>query len=243
MNPNTEIENRHLASYLTLRKGIGYLGTALPFILGFGGLLLANPGLRSSVSAYYHTGLGDVFVGTICVIGIFLFAYKGYEPKDDRAGDFACFCAIGLALFYTFPDMGDTSRGIGLTVSPATAETIEKIIAGTHLVFAASFFLTLAYFSICLFTKSEGEKTPKKRQRNLVYRACGYVMLLALAFIALEFLIQYLELLPEATLRMIESLDPRFWLESIAMLAFGVSWWVKGEAILRDETGPSHPAE
>ena len=101
--------------------------------------------------------------------------------------------------------------------------------------FAAGFFLTLAYFSLYLFTKSDREKTPKKRQRNRVYRACGYVMLLALALIALEVSIQYLELLPDAALRMIENLDPRFWLESIAMLAFGVSWWVKGEAILRDE--------
>ncbi len=235
MNHNTDIENRHLASYLTLRKGIGFLGLALPFILGFGGMLLSEPGLRSSISAYYHTGLGDVFVGTICVIGIFLFAYKGYEPKDDRAGDFASFCAIGLALFYTFPDMGDPSRGIGLTLSPATADILEKI-AAAHFVFAAGFFLTLAYFSICLFTKSDREITPKKRQRNQVYKACGYVMLLALALIALEVLIQILELLPEATLRMIASLDPRFWLESIAMLAFGLSWWVKGEAILTDET-------
>lgn len=235
MNHNTEIENRHLVSYLTLRKGIGYLGLALPFILGLGGMLLANPGLRSSVSAYYHTGLGDVFVGTICVIGIFLFAYKGYEPKDDRAGDFACFCAIGLALFYTIPDMGDPSRGIGLTVSPETAEIWEKIIAGAHAVFAAGFFLTLAYFSIGLFTKSEGEKTPKKRQRDLVYKACGYIILGAIALIALGGLIQKLELLPEDILSTIASLDPVFWLESIAIVAFGVSWSVKGEAILRDE--------
>ncbi len=236
MNHISDIENRHLASYLTLRKGIGYLGWALPFILGLGGMLLAEPGIRSSVSAYYHTGLGDVFVGTICVIGIFLFSYKGYEPKDDRAGDFACFCAVGLALFPTFPDMGDPSRGIGLALSPATAGLFERIIAGAHFVFAAGFFLTLAYFSICLFTKSEGEKTPKKRQRNCIYKACGYVMLVALALIALEVSIQYLELLPEATLSGIASLHPRFWLESIAMLAFGVSWWVKGEAILKDET-------
>ncbi len=102
--------------------------------------------------------------------------------------------------------------------------------------FAAGFFLTLAYFSIRLFTKSDRKKTRQKRQRNCVYRTCGYVMLLAMALIALEFLIQKLELLPEATLRAIEGLDPRFWLESIATVAFGVSWSVKGEAILRDET-------
>jgi hypothetical protein len=237
MNHKTGIENRHLASYLTLRKGIGYLGWALPFILGFGGMLLAAPGIRSSVSAYYHTGLGDVFVGTICVIGIFLFAYKGYEPRDDRAGDFACFCAIGLALFPTLPDMGDTSRGILLTVSPGTAD-ILTYIKRAHFVFAAGFFLTLAYFSICLFTKSDREKKPtrKKLQRNFIYRACGYVILLAIAIIALGALIFYLKLLPDSTGCMIKSLDPLFWLESVAVLAFSVSWLVKGEAILKDET-------
>ncbi len=232
MNDISVIGNRHLASYLTLRKGIGYLGMALPFILGFGGMLLPEPGIRSSISAYYHTGMGDVFVGVICAIGIFLFAYKGYEAKDDRAGDFACFCAIGLALFSTIPDIGDPSRGIGLTLSLATPDILKKISADAHVVFAAGFFLTLAYFSLCLFTKSDREKTRKKLRRNFVYRACGYVMLLALALIALE----HLELLPDAILRMIESLDPRFWLESIAIVAFGVSWFVKGEAILKDET-------
>ncbi len=236
MNHISVIGNRHLASYLTLRKGIGCLGMALPFILGFGGMLLPEPGIRSSISAYYHTGLGDVFVGTICAIGIFLFAYKGYEPKDDRAGNFACFCALGLALFSTFPDIGDPSRGIGLTLSLATPDISEKISAGAHLVFAAGFFLTLAYFSLFLFTKSDGEKTRKKLQRNFVYKACGYVILLAIALIGLVGLILYLELLPEPTVRMVMSLDPLFWLESIAIVAFGVSWFVKGEAILKDET-------
>ena len=30
-------------------------------------------------------------------------------------------------------------------------------------------------------------------------------------------------------------LNPVFWLESLAIVAFGVSWFVKGEAILKDE--------
>jgi hypothetical protein len=33
----------------------------------------------------------------------------------------------------------------------------------------------------------------------------------------------------------IAALDPVFWLESIAVFAFGVSWFVKGEGILEDE--------
>ncbi len=235
MNHTSDIGSRHVASYLTMRKAIGCLGMALPFILAIGGMLLHGPGIRRSISAYYHTGMGDVFVGTICVIGIFLFAYKGYEPEDDRVGDFAFFCAVGLALFPTIPDMGDPSRGIGLTLSIATPD-LENFIAVAHGVFTAGFFLTLAYFSLFLFTKSDREMTRKKRQRNIVYRACGYVILLAIALIVLGGLILYLELLPDATVRMVKSLDPLFWLESIAIVAFGVSWLVKGEAILKDET-------
>ncbi len=239
MNHNSDVGSRQVASYLTLRKAIGCLGMALPFILVFGGMLLNEQengqGIRRSISAYYHTGMGDVFVGTICAIGIFLFSYKGYEPKDDRYGDFAFFCAVGLALFPTIPDIEDSSRGIGLALSFATPD-LEIFIAVAHGVFAAGFFLTLAYFSLFLFTKSDREMTRKKRQRNIVYRACGYVILLAIAFIALGFLILLLKLLPDATVRMVKSLDPLFWLESIAIVAFGVSWLVKGEAILKDET-------
>jgi hypothetical protein len=240
MNQNSDIGNRHLASYLTLRKGIGCLGTALPFILAFGGMLLHGPGIRSSISAYYHTGMGDVFVGIICAIGIFLFSYKGYEPKDDRAGDFACLCAVGLALFPTYPDAVAPSWAACLAHVPNLQEPsgLEKITAGAHGVFAAGFFLTLTYFSLVLFTKSDPKKKPtrKKLQRILVYKACGYVMLLAIALIALGGSILYLGLLPDTTVCMVMSLDPLFWLESIAIVAFGFSWLVKGEAILKDET-------
>jgi uncharacterized membrane protein len=33
----------------------------------------------------------------------------------------------------------------------------------------------------------------------------------------------------------LQALNPVFWLESIAVVAFGVSWLVKGEAILKDK--------
>ena len=38
---------------------------------------------------------------------------------------------------------------------------------------------------------------------------------------------------------MVEQLAPRFWLEAIAIEAFGVSWLTKGEAILKDQETPS----
>ena len=33
----------------------------------------------------------------------------------------------------------------------------------------------------------------------------------------------------------LKAYDPIYWLESIAIVAFGISWLTKGEAILKDE--------
>jgi hypothetical protein len=211
-----EHENPLVISYLTLRKAIGYLGIALPFVLYFGGKLLHGLGMQSSISAYYHTEMGDVFVGTMCSIGVFMAAYKGYEKQDDIAGDLACLFAVGVALFPTAPD------------APSQQ---DKFIGAIHLTSAALFFLTLSFFSLYLFRKTNPDKTPtrQKLNRNKVYRVCGYTMLGALALILAT------KLLPESAAETIQRVKPIFWLEGIAIEAFGVSWMTKGEAILKDE--------
>lgn len=200
-------------SYLTLRKTVGLLGLLFPFILYFGGRLLFNTGLQSSVSTYYYTGMGDVFVGTICIIGFFLYSYRGYEPKDDIAGDLACIFALGTALFPTH----ETAGGSGLT-------------GYIHLGSAALFFIVLIYFSVFLFTKSDPDRppSPRKLHRNRVYRTCGGIMALCILFITLYFL-----LLSSMTASL-EALKPVFWLESTAVAAFGISWLIKGGALLGD---------
>jgi hypothetical protein len=207
-----------VVSYLTLRKAVGILGIALPFVLAFGGMLIDKPGIQSSISSYYHTGMRDIFVGTLCAIAVFLMSYKGYEPKDDRAGVLACIFAVGVALLPTAPDSDPTSR--------------QKLIGHFHLLFAVLFFLTLAYFSLRLFTKTDKTKVPTRRklQRNVVYKACGYTMLAALILIVILAFLQGQAILEVKRLALV------FWLESIAIVAFGISWLTKGEAILKDET-------
>ena len=201
-------------SYLRLRKAVGIIGIALPFVLAFGKILLDGPGIQSSVSSYYYTVMRDVFVGSLCAIAVFLLSYRGYERKDDIAGDLACVFAIGVALFPVAPDMNPTPR--------------DKVVGGLHLLFAASFFLTLAFFSLALFRKTDPTKRPtrKKLQRNVVYTICGYTILACIALIAI------VTLLPSDT--PVKRLAPVFWLESIAVVAFGISWLTKGEAILKD---------
>ena len=215
MNQQAVSNDSLVLSYLGLRKAIGIIGIALPFVLAFGKILLEGPGIQSSISAYYYSGMRDVFVGSLCAIAVFLMSYRGYERVDDIAGDLACVFALGVALFPTTPDVNATSR--------------DKIVGAMHLIFAAGFFLTLAFFSLVLFRKTNPTRKPTraKEQRNLVYTACGYAILACIALIAV---VAFL-----SNDSPIKRLDPVFWLEATAIVAFGLSWLTKGEAILKDD--------
>ncbi len=203
-------------SYLGLRKAVGIIGIALPFVLAFGKIILEGPGIELSISNYYYTGMRDVFVGALCAIAVFLLSYRGYERIDDRAGNLAGICALGTALFPTAPHVDITPQ-----------YTWEGVL---HLSFAAGFFLTLAFFCLVLFRKTDPTKppTPRKLQRNTVYTFCGYTILICLALIAV------LAFVSDAS--PVKAFDPVFWLEALATVAFGISWFVKGEAILKDES-------
>ena len=93
-------------SYAELRRAIGILGTLLPFVLSIAACVIFGTGIHSSLSRYYYTEMGDVFVGTLCAIGVFLYSYKGYPGKglsDNVVGNVAGVSAIGVALFATDP--------------------------------------------------------------------------------------------------------------------------------------------
>jgi hypothetical protein len=202
-------------SYLALRRAVGIIGLALPFVLAVGKVLLQGPGIQSSISSYHYTDMRTVFEGSLCAIGAFLLSTRGYNREDEIAGRLASAFVLGVALLPTTPDVCATSQ--------------DKIIGGIHLSFAALFYLTLAYFSVALFTKTgpENRPTPQKLQRNKVYRVCGYTILMCLLLIGIVKLFSIGDRLGR--------ISPIFWLESIATMSFGVSWLTKGETILKDE--------
>lgn len=200
-------------SYLGLRRAIGTIGFGMPFALLVGKWLLQGAGIEPSISDYYYTKMGDVFVGCLCAIGVFLLTYRGYDRRDDLAGTFACVFALGVALFPTARD---------------GAVGTARLIGTAHYVSAALMFLILAYFCLVLFRSTDPTRpmTPEKRARNRIYAVCGVVILACIAGIAAVKVVG-----PMAALA---RFDPVFWLESIAVLAFGASWLVKGEVILED---------
>jgi len=203
-----------VTSYLNLRKFIGILAISLPFILVIGEAIFFNANtVQPSISDYYYTGMHDVFVGILFTFGVFLFSYKGPEPADDIAGDLACLFAVGVALFPT-------------TQAPEATTLIGYI----HATSASLFFLTLSYFSIVLFTKTNPDQrpTPRKLLRNRVYKICGYSMLACMALVIIYFL------LPDSMQAIVEAYKPVFVLETIMILLFGISWFIKGDGLLKD---------
>ncbi len=183
----------------------------LPFVVAIGHVIAGGNGLEGSISAYYYTHMGNYFVGSLFALGVFFLSYNyktlpNYE-LDNYLSNLASLMAVGVALFPTSSDGAKASGG-------------AKVVAVIHLGFAATLFILLAVFSLFLFTKTDENQpmTAAKRLRNRVYRTCGWIIVTALVLIVLAEIVK-----PSS------SWHTLFWLESVAVVSFGVSWLIKGE--------------
>jgi hypothetical protein len=196
-------------SYLALRKAVGWIGILLPFVLMLGaGLVFGETPVLKTISLYYYSGMRDVFVGSLCAIALFLFFYKGYSKWDDRAGNLAGLFAVGIALFPTVK--GGPQNWVGII----------------HFLCAAIFFLIISGISIFLFTRTKPNPTHRKLTRNKIYIGCGLVMITSLVSILIYFSFCDFDNSQSCFV---------FWAESIALIAFGVSWLTKGGTLFPDK--------
>ncbi|MCC6182611.1 MAG: DUF998 domain-containing protein [Bacteroidia bacterium] len=218
-----EKENKLVLSYLTVRKLIGILGFFLPIILLLVPIILsACCYIQPSISNYYHTIMRDVFVGYMCALSIFLLSYKGYDIVDRVLTFLAGIFGLMLALLPT------TFKVPMLPCNIECSRFIPDLIGTIHLISAGLFLLSLAFMSLFLFTKGESTPTPQKLIRNKIYRISGLIMLACIGLLIIFFA------LPETVTTSLLVLKPVFWLETIAIMAFGVSWLVKGEFLMKD---------
>ncbi len=200
--------HEQIYSYLALRKTVGWIGILLPFTLMLGSSVIFGEEVPLfDISMYYYSGMRDVFVGALCAIGLFLFFYRGYDEWDNRAADIAGFCAFCIAWF------------------PTTKTGPQDWAGKIHFVAAALFFAILAFFSLVLFTRKGTDLTPRKLQRNRIYFMCGLVLLCS-SFSILVYFVFLQNRYPET--RFV------FWAETIALVAFGISWLTKGGTLLPD---------
>jgi hypothetical protein len=81
-SPDSEAA-RYVRSFLAQRLFIGLLGLLLPvLLLGFGYWLDGHPVPRDSLSAYYYSGVGALFVGVLTTVAFFLIAYRLVDVKN-----------------------------------------------------------------------------------------------------------------------------------------------------------------
>jgi len=210
MEKQYDIYQLHIYSYIHLRKAVGWIGILLPFALMVGNALLFNgPIFERSISYYYHTRMGNLLVGALCAVALFMFFYAGYQRVDNLAADVAGVAALGVAWF------------------PTTESGPVDLVGTVHLIAASLFFLALAFFSLVLFRRTTKgvQPTPRKVSRNRVYLVCGIIMLVCLFTILLSMLFRHGE---DSGSFLV------FAAEAVALMAFGFSWLTKGEAILGD---------
>jgi len=220
MTPEPPLDNEYIISYYTLRKAIGWLGLLMPIIVRWGAKLLEKIPSHDSISAYYYTSMRDVFVGVLAATGVFLFCYRGPDKKDNFWTNVAGLCAVGIALFPTDPIYHERISS-QYAISSVDCYSNHGPL-GFHIYVVAAFFLIISYLTIFRFRKpSQPYITKQKLTRNKIYVICGIVMVaMLIAIVALKAINKDL---------------PIFWPETIAIVAFGIAWLVKGQTILKDK--------
>ena len=231
MNTETQQENTKdlVQSYLQVRQFLGYVALLLPFTLVFIGLA-SGDGIEPSISDTYFTSAGDFFVGALCAIGIFLWAYKGYELLEhEKVADWviARLAAIGALGVAFVPTLGVITDPLPLAHRLFTAEVARVI----HYGFATMFFVCLAIFCLVLFPRTDAteEMSEGKIYRNKIYRWCGGVLVVVIVLMG-AYGWYFKNLAPEEQ-ELWKGSSWIFLLESIGVIAFAISWLAKGRSL------------
>jgi uncharacterized membrane protein len=186
-----------------MRITIGIIAIALPFVLALGGYLLFALPLQISFSIYYYTPMQDIFVGMLCMLGILLIIdqYRGH---------------------FSLPSIIAGTLAITVALLPTSEDNFAKpsIINIIHSLGALCFFIILSLITLRKFTKEVSTPT-----QVYLHKSCGLLILASVAlFIALR-------LSPIETRQALQTYEAIFWLETVATLAFGVSWFAKGYCV------------
>jgi hypothetical protein len=143
-----------LATYFFLRFGMAAVAFAFPLLLWLGGKTLMGIPIQTSMSAYYHTDMRDVFVGVLCAVGFSLLYYKGFSRSEDWALNAGGIFALGIAVFPINPTplfaCNSPCDARCLAFSDTLDRTFRPLIAsGLHGPCAFAFFFAIAY--VCAF--------------------------------------------------------------------------------------------
>jgi hypothetical protein len=216
-------------SFTRVRTALGILGMSLPLVLVLGGILdqprmdVDVGRIEPTISDFYHTTYRDIFVGTLCAIGVFLISYRGYRREkgewidDDWLATSAGIGAFGVAFF--------PNEGGGETVTSMTQHLLGAGFTPiVHYLSALVFFSSLAAFCFVKFART------CSMGRRRVYIACGWGIVAALVLTAISVIFK--RFVGGVGRELVLDYNLIFWFEALGIWAFGLSWLTKSKADL-----------
>jgi hypothetical protein len=229
-----------LLSYSGLRISIGIIGLLMPWFVRLGGYLQEKITASGTVSAYYYTGMRDVFVGTLILVGVLLAFYRTPRKRDQYVAVFTGLAAICIGIFPMDPVFPQNIKDDYFMPEDAKLYIQDHYFPhgqlGIHN-YAVTVFFGLGIYLVANSFKnttkySSNEQitmTEQKVKRNRIYRICAFLMLLS--GVGIEVL-SYLN-----GMKRYENLHLAnyiFFPESLAISSFAFAWLVKGQLIYRD---------
>jgi hypothetical protein len=247
--------NQDVRTVQILRLGVGVIGTLLPITLIVGNAIAGDTVIvPSSMSGSYYTSTRNVFVGSLCALGVFLIGYR-HTRRQDIFTWIAGICAVLVALAPTAPAPPPTE--------PAWVNYLHHSAAGV-LIF------TLGVF--CWVVFAEYTQPPPARPASLAGRlrawASSVRAWLRSAWASLRhltrdslFVICGLLVFVSGAFALYTGIWPTSWstgwpslylFEAVAVFSFGTAWIVAGleSAVTINEQlagrverqlGPDHP--
>ena len=160
VEPRPDDEPRYVRSYVFSRFCIGLLGVLLPPLLVFlePALFDGQPFPRGSLSAYYYSGVRELFVGGLWAIGVFLFIYKFLDFSwESLLSSLAGVAAVLVAVFPT------ELPGSGVTPTPFQVKFGESTVTAIHYASAIAFIALLVPI-VLFFARDEGRREHRRWQ-------------------------------------------------------------------------------
>lgn len=170
--PDTAIDDRepYARAYIVMRLAIGVFALVLPPALVFlePALFSGQPFLRGSLSAYYYSGVRELFVGGLWAIGVFLIIYKALRWTWDGV------LSTAAGLLFLVVAVCPTGRpGDGFPPTPLQNRFGEERIEAIHFAAAGAALFLLAAIS-ALFGR-------ELRRTRALHLACAAMILAAVA--------------------------------------------------------------
>ena len=220
MIPFRDYKNLYI-SFVKLRRIIGLLAIFLPIILVLGSVIVSDcEHIQISISHYYYTSMGVVFIAALSGISVLLITYRGYDRNDNVTSSLAAFFLLCLVLFPTHQNHDLTCAKVFLKEN--------TLRVGIHYTAAGLFFSTVSYMIYFQFTKVNTIITSQKLIRNKIFRFCAKLILASIVLVGIILSIPFLN-------HLLKPYKPIFWLEWVALLAFGFAWLVKGKMFFNDK--------